>query len=127
MEAQAALRRDVEPGAFVEAFQKTITAPGEPPPRPLPDPLPPALEQGARTTMLARPQGDADIPLDALRRTSFPKLVTSGGHHPVFEGICDKLHRELNTERAIIRGAGHKVPSTGGPFNDRLEAFLKSA
>jgi pimeloyl-ACP methyl ester carboxylesterase len=67
VEAQAALRRDVEPRAFVEAFLKTITAPGEPPPRPLPDPLPPAVEQGARTTMLARPQGDAEIPLDALR------------------------------------------------------------
>jgi len=126
VEAQAALRRDVEPRAFVEAFLKTITAPGAPPPRPLPDPLPPALEQGARTAMLARPQGDAEIPLDALRRTSFPKLVTSGGHHPVFEGICDKLQRELNTERAIIRGAGHNVPSTGAPFNERLEAFLKS-
>jgi pimeloyl-ACP methyl ester carboxylesterase len=126
VEAQATLRRDVEPRAFVEAFLKTISAPGALPPRPLPDPLPPALEQGARTTMLARPQGDAEIPLDALTRTSFPKLVTSGGHHPVFEGICDKLHRELNTERAIIRGAGHNVPSTGAPFNDRLEAFLKS-
>jgi pimeloyl-ACP methyl ester carboxylesterase len=89
--------------------------------------LSPAVEQGARTTMLARPQGDAEIPLDALRRTSFPKLVTSGGHHPVFEGICDKLQRELNTQRAIIPGAGHNVPSTGAPFNERLEAFLKSA
>jgi pimeloyl-ACP methyl ester carboxylesterase len=127
VEAQAALRRDVEPRTFVEAFLKTITAPGAPPPRPLPDPLPPALEQGARTTMLARPQADAEIPLDALRRTSFPKLVTSGGHHPVFEGICDKLHSELNTERAIIQGAGHNVPSTGARFNARLEAFLKSA
>ena len=77
--------------------------------------------------MLARPQGEAEIPLDALRQTSFPKLVTSGGHHPVFEGICDALHRELKTERAIIRGAGHNVPFTGAPFNDRLEAFLKSA
>lgn len=125
--AQAALRRDVEPRAFLEAFLKTITAPGAPPPPPLPDPLPPALEQGVRTTMMARPQGEAEIPLDALRRTSFPKLVTSGGHHPVFEGICDKLHRELKTERAIIRGAGHNVQFTGAPFNDRLEAFLKSA
>ena len=45
----------------------------------------------------------------------------------MFEGICDELHRELKTERAIIRGAGHNVPFTGAPFNDRLEAFLKSA
>jgi pimeloyl-ACP methyl ester carboxylesterase len=125
--AQAALKRDAEPRAFLEAFLSTITGPGTPPRPTFPDPLPPALEQGVRTTMLARPQGEAEIPLDALRQTSFPKLVTSGGHHPVFEGICDELHRELKTERAIIRGAGHNVPFTGAPFNDRLEAFLKSA
>jgi hypothetical protein len=77
--------------------------------------------------MAARPQGEAEIPLDALRRTSFPKLVTSGGHHPVFEAICDALHRELKTERAVIRGAGHNVQFTGAPFNDRLETFLKGA
>ena len=125
--AQAALRRDVGPRAFLEAFIKTITAPGAPPPTIPLDPLPPALEQGVRTTMMARPQGEAEIPLDTLRRTSFPKLVTSGGHHPVFEAICDIIHRELKTERAVIRGAGHNVPFTGAPFNDRLEAFLTSA
>ena len=125
--AQAALNRDVEPRAFLEAFVKTITVPGAPPARPLPDPLPPPLEQGVRTTMAARPQGEAEIPLDALRRTTFPKLVTSGGHHPVFEAICDVLCRELKTERAIIRGAGHNVQFTGTPFNEHLEAFLKSA
>jgi hypothetical protein len=84
-------------------------------------------KQGVRTTMAARPQGEAEIPLDALRRTTFPKLVTSGGHHPVFEAMCDVLHRELKTERAIIRGAGHNVQFTGAPFNERIEAFLKSA
>jgi hypothetical protein len=54
-------------------------------------------------------------------------LVTSGGHHPAFEAICDVLDRELRTERAIIRGAGHLVPRTGAPFNDRLEAYMKNA
>ena len=77
--------------------------------------------------MTARPPGEADVPLEALKRTSFPKLVVSGGHDPAFEAVCDVLHRELKTERATIRGAGHTVPLTGGPFNERLEAFLKSA
>jgi hypothetical protein len=77
--------------------------------------------------MTGRDRGEAEIPLDALKRTSFPRLVTSGGHHPVFEAICDVIQRELKTERAIIRGAGHGVPRTGAPFNERLEAFLKSA
>ena len=125
--AQATLKRDVEPRAFLEAFVKTITAPGAPPAPPPPDPLPQPLEQGVRATMTARPQGEAEIPLDELKRTSFPKLVTSGGHHPVFEAICDVLHRELKTERATIRGAGHNVQFTGAPFNERLEAFLKGA
>jgi hypothetical protein len=124
--AQAALKRGVEPRAFVDAFLATISAPGAPPRPPFPDPLPATLEKGIRTTMMARPQGEAEIPVDALRETSFRKLVTSGGHHPVFEGIRDKLHRELKAERAIIRGAGHNVPFTGAPFNERLEAFLKS-
>jgi len=124
--AQSALKRDVEPRAFLEAFAKTITAPGAPPPPPPPNPLPPELEQGVRTTIAARPSAEAEIPFDALRRTSFPKLVTSGGHHRVFEAICDVVHRELKSERATIRGAGHNAPFTGAAFNERLEAFLRS-
>jgi pimeloyl-ACP methyl ester carboxylesterase len=125
--AQAALKRDVEPRTFLEAFVKTITAPGALPAPPPPDRLPPPLEQGVRATMTARPQGEAEIPLEELKRTSFPKLVTSGGHHPVFEAICDVLHRELKSARAAIRGAGHNVQFTGAPFNEYLEAFLKAA
>lgn len=124
--AQAALKRDAEPRAFLEAFAKTIIAPGAAPPLPPPNPLPPELEQGVITTMAARPAAEAEIPFEALRRTSFPKLVTSGGHHRVFEAICDVVHRELNTERATIRGAGHNAPFTGAAFNERLEAFLTS-
>jgi hypothetical protein len=76
--------------------------------------------------MTARPQGEADIPLDVLRRTSFPKLVTSGGHHPVFEGICDVLQRELKTERATIRGAGHNVQFTGAPSTSASKHFSRA-
>jgi pimeloyl-ACP methyl ester carboxylesterase len=123
-----AIKRDIhEPRAFLEAFAKVVAGPEAPPPRPLPDPLPPELEKGIRTTMMGRDPGTADLSLGALKRTSFPKLVTSGGHHPVFEAICDRLQRELNAERAVIRGAGHGVPRTGAPFNERLEAFLQTA
>ena len=123
-----ATRRDVhEPRAFLEAFRKIINGPGAPSPVPLPDPLPPDIQQGILTTMAARDPNEADIPLGALRRTSFPKLVTSGGHSSVSEAICDVLQRELNAERAIIPGAGHSVPRAGAAFNERLEAFLKGA
>jgi len=123
-----ATRRDVhEPRAFLEAFRKIINGPGAPSPVPLPDPLPPDIQQGVLTTMAQRDPNEANIPLAALRRASFPKLVTSGGHSSVFEAICDVFQQELNAERAIIRGAGHSVPRAGAPFNERLEAFLKGA
>jgi pimeloyl-ACP methyl ester carboxylesterase len=116
-------QRDIkDPRAFLEAFRENIGGPGQPP---LPDPLPAALEQGVRTTMTGRDPSEAKIPLDALKRTTFPKLVTSGGHHPAFEAVCDLIATELKAERAIIRGQGHGVPRTGAPFNERLEAFLK--
>jgi len=122
--AMAAISADLEPRAFLEAFRQVIKS-GLPP---APDPLPPQLEQGVRTTMASRPPSEADIPLDALKRTSFPKLVVSCENDPAFEAVCDVLHRELKTERAIIREAGHAVPLTAaGPFNERLEAFLKRA
>jgi len=34
---------------------------------------------------------EADIPLGALRRASFPKLVTSGGHSSVSEASCGAI------------------------------------
>jgi pimeloyl-ACP methyl ester carboxylesterase len=118
-------QRDIkEPRAFLEAFRENISGPGQPP---LPDPLPAALEQGVRTTMTGRDPSEAQIPLDALKRTTFPKLVMSGGHHPAFEAVCDLIATELTAERAVIRGAGHSTQRTGAPFNARLEAFLKGA
>ena len=43
--------------------------------------------------MTGRDPSEAQIPLDALKRTTFPKLVTSGGHHPAFEAVCDMIER----------------------------------
>jgi citrate synthase len=54
-------------------------------------------------------------------------LVLSGGHSPAFEAVCDALAEGLAAERAVIPGRGHTVPSTGEPYNDRLEAFLHEA
>jgi pimeloyl-ACP methyl ester carboxylesterase len=123
---QAAIRTDAAPRAFLESYLRVINGgPGAPPLAPLPDPLPPVLEQGARATMAQRKGGEAAIPLDVLRRTSFPKLVVSGDHHPAFEAVCEVLHRELKAERATIRGGGHGVPHTGVPFNERLDVFLR--
>jgi pimeloyl-ACP methyl ester carboxylesterase len=93
----------------------------------LPEPLPPELERGARLLMVERLPWEAEIPLDALAATAFPKLVVSGGHHPAFDAVCDVLERRLGAERAVIPGAGHSVQRTGAPCNERLEAFLAAA
>ena len=50
--------------------------------------------------MTGRDPSEAQIPLDALKRTAFPKLVISGGHHPAFEAVCGFLAGELKAERA---------------------------
>ena len=54
-------------------------------------------------------------------------LVISGGHSPAFEAVCDALAEGVGAERAMIPGRGHTVPSTGEPYNERLEAFLRAA
>jgi len=90
----------------------------------LPDPLPAALDTGTRLLMRCRYPWTAEIPLAELGKTGFRTLVVSGGHSPVFESICDVLANRLGAERAVISGAGHSVPRTGAPFNERLESFL---
>ncbi len=40
------------------------------------------------------------------------------------EAVCEVLVQRLPAEHVVIPGAGHFVPNTGTPFNDRLRAFL---
>lgn len=110
-----------EPEAFLRAFLDAVGSEWRPP-----SPLPPELERGARALMAERGPWEADVPLAALRRLPFPKLVVSGGHHPAFEAICDVLERELDAERAVLPGAGHTVQRAPG-FNELLEDFLARA
>jgi pimeloyl-ACP methyl ester carboxylesterase len=110
-----------EPAAFLAAFVELVGSNVS-----LADPLTPELERGARLLMVERAPWEAEIPLDALARASFPKLVVSGAHHPAFDAVCDVLERRLDAERAVIPGAGHSVQRTGAAFNERLEAFLRS-
>jgi hypothetical protein len=77
--------------------------------------------------MVERYPWTAEIPLDELARTPFPKLVVSGAHHPAFDAVCDVLERSLGAQRAVLPGAGHSVPRLGGPFNDLLAAFVEQA
>ena len=111
-----------EPAAFLAAFVELVGSTVS-----LPDPLTPELERGGRLLMVERPPWEAEIPLGTLAAAPFPKLVVSGGHDPGFDAVCDVLEERLGAERAVIAGAGHSVPRTGAPFNERLETFLRSA
>ncbi|MBW4565589.1 MAG: alpha/beta hydrolase [Mojavia pulchra JT2-VF2] len=87
--------------------------------------LSPERRQSIIATMTEPPPWEAEIPVGTLAATRFPKLVVSGGWHPVFETIADLLARRVGMERAVIQGAGHEVQELGRPFNERLEALWK--
>lgn len=90
----------------------------------LPDPLPPEWEGDTRAMFSERPPWEAKIPLEVLARTSFRKLVVSGGHSAAFDAVCDVLIDRLHAERAVFVGRGHGVSTMAGPLNKRLRAFI---
>jgi hypothetical protein len=77
--------------------------------------------------MVERGPWTAEIPLDELAATPFPKLVVSGGHSAAFEAVCDVLEERLGAQRAVLPGAGHAVQLLGEPFNELLAAFIEQA
>jgi pimeloyl-ACP methyl ester carboxylesterase len=92
-----------------------------------PDELSEELAQGVELLKAERPPWEAHLPLECLASAGFPALVISGDHSPAFEAVCDALGAALSAERAVISGRGHTVPSTGAPYNRRLEALLRAA
>jgi pimeloyl-ACP methyl ester carboxylesterase len=92
-----------------------------------PEQLPEELLHGVELLKRERPSWEAEIPLARLGAADFPVLVLSGGHSPAFEAVCDALAEGLGAERAVIPGRGHTVPSTGEPYNERLERFVGAA
>jgi pimeloyl-ACP methyl ester carboxylesterase len=110
-----------EPEVFLRRFLEAVGSEFEPP-----SPLPPELERGARALAVERGPWEAQIPLDALAATRFPKLVVSGAHHEAFDTICDVLERELSAERVVLPGYGHVVQRHPA-FNDVLAEFVESA
>ena len=109
-----------------EFLPRFIDAVGGDPAR-LPQPLPPPLVKAARVQLRGRWPWEAEIPLEALAVTPFPKLVVSGGHSGVFDGICDVLQARLPAQRGVLPGAGHSIPTVGQPVNDLLSTFWTAA
>lgn len=92
----------------------------------LPDPLPPPFVKAASVQLRGRWPWEAQIPLDLLAATSFPKLVISGGHSPLFDRVCDVLEARLPAPRVVLSGAGHSIPTLGDPVNEVLSKFWRS-
>jgi pimeloyl-ACP methyl ester carboxylesterase len=92
-----------------------------------PEQLPEELMHGVELLKRERPSWEAEIPLERLAGAGFPIQVMSGGHSDAFEAVCDALADGLSAERVVIPGRGHTVPSTGEPYNERLEAFMRAA
>jgi pimeloyl-ACP methyl ester carboxylesterase len=91
-----------------------------------PEDLPPELMHGVELLKRERPSWEAEIPLETLAWAGFPVLVVSGGHSEAFEAVCDALAEAISSEREVIPGRGHTVPSTGAPYNERLEALMRA-
>lgn len=109
-----------------EWLHKFFTAVGGSPEL-LPSPLTPDLQKAATVQLNGRFPWDAVIPLDRLAAAPFPKLVVSGGHSAMFDAICDVLVERTGARMAVLPGAGHGIPSLGGPVNDLLREFWSSA
>src|SRR5262245_23994084 len=92
-----------------------------------PDRLPEELRLGVELLKVERPSWEAEIPVERLATAGFPTLVISGGHSPAFEAVCDALAAAISAAREVIPGRGHTVPSTGPPYNERLELFTAAA
>jgi pimeloyl-ACP methyl ester carboxylesterase len=112
---------ELPPREFLLAFRGGVGSA-----HPTPDPLPEELLRGVRLLQRERPPWDADPPLQRLREASFPKLVISGGHSPVFEAVCDAVAKRIRARREVIPGRGHTIPATGEPYNACLTAFLEA-
>jgi pimeloyl-ACP methyl ester carboxylesterase len=112
----------LSPLEFLSAFRGGVGSTHETPKR-----LTGELLNGVRLLMRERPPWEAEPPLDQLRVATFPILVISGGHSPVFEAVCDTLATRLQAQRAVIGGRGHTIPATGSAYNERLHSFLTEA
>jgi pimeloyl-ACP methyl ester carboxylesterase len=112
-------RAQVPPEDFLRLFRSGLHSAHE-----TPEVLPEWLERGARHVMEERPPWEADIPLELLAATTFPKLVISGNHSPAFERMSDVLAQRLGARREVIEGRGHTIPATGAPYNECLHGFL---
>jgi pimeloyl-ACP methyl ester carboxylesterase len=122
-DVKALLADDPEPEEFLHRFISAVSGDASR----LPTPLPPPILEAVRVQMRGRWPWEAEIPLTDLAAATVPKLVVSGGHSRLFDAVCDVLEERLPAQRAVIRGAGHSIPTLGEPVSARLEEHWRSA
>ena len=121
------------PSEFYRGF---LTALGIPIPNPLG--LSDRDIKNIRATAREPRPWDADIPLERLSQTKFPKLIVSGEWNTAtprgresgraFAAVCDVLQARIGTERAIFKNSMHNPQLTSpADFNEKLRMFLASA
>jgi len=115
-------RAELDPRDFVELFRSGVGSAHA-----TPEQMPAWLARGAAHVMEERPPWESELPLEALAAASFPALVVSGRHSPIFETVCDALARRIGAERGTASGRGHSIPLVGEPYNALLEDFLSRA
>jgi pimeloyl-ACP methyl ester carboxylesterase len=73
-----------------------------------------------------RPLWELDLPFAEMRKTTYPRVVVSGGHSAGFDALCDDLADRIGAERAVVTGAGHEIQFAGAPINDLLLRVWRS-
>lgn len=116
-------REGLDNRGFLEEFLRTVGSP----PDEMPEEVLEVLADRVPLLREGRQPAEAEIPLDRLTPTPFPKLVMSGGHHPAFDAVCDELTSALGAEHAVITGAGHEIQMVAELFNEALLGMWRSA
>lgn len=119
----AVLGLNASPPADDEEYLRTLFRIIEPN-NPLPSPLPPPLRQFAAHLRNFRAPALAHLPMEEVAAVTDRKLHVSGGHSAAYEGITDRLCRDLGGERVVIPQGGHAPQRLGPVFNDALVRFL---
>jgi pimeloyl-ACP methyl ester carboxylesterase len=110
------------PAEFLRLFRTGVHSTHE-----TPEALPLELERGVMLSARERPPWHADVPFERLAAATFPKLVISGNHSPVFETVCDVVAERIGARRTWVTGRGHTIPATGEAYNDVVHDVLSEA
>jgi len=105
---------------------------------PPPETLTARARRAVRSSMTERPPWEAEVAIDRLEAAGIPVLAARGAWYAVapaarnlagaaFAAVCAALVERLGAEEAVFPGAAHQPQLLGEPFNDRVEAFWRSA